>query len=353
LKRGPVADFIGKVLSGLYRQNMDGYFALGMTDSGRWFETQISRARRLDIILPELPLFSHASPTGNAYYNVLFELAQKRCDLRLFIQKDIHKTPVHSPLEKVALHAIALLSQIPNVEIYSGYFEHTQPAQIFFEVQSNSYAARFPKDKNIFSDSPDVEISVLEEHTQTIRKYFDQLADKHRNSILNYDTVDKLLQGTKVLHIKNGQKLSWNDILSSYLPKSIKEIQIYDRFIRNRFQFSSLEMLLSVFDQLASKDGMDIEVVTTSERPEDVRGKFKELQKKHSTANNKIKYQILEPTIEIPHFRRIQIKSLNENFIIWLDRGLDIYRFEGKNSAEYTTLETYIVIEWKPFGRAS
>ena len=321
LKRGPVADFIARILSGLYRQNMDGYFALGMTDSGRWFEAQVSRARRLDIILPELPLFGHDSPAGNAYYNMLFELAQKRCDLRMFIQKDIHKTPVQGPFEKIALHASALLSLIPNVEIYSGPFELSQPAQIYFEVQSNSYAARCPANKTIFSNSPEVEISVLEEHTEKMRSYFDQLAETLKNQIINHDSIDRLLQGTRVLHIKSGQSISWNEILSSCLPESIKEIQIYDRFIRNRFQFNSLEMLLSAFGQFAMKDGTNIEIITTSERPAEVREKFKEIQKKFSAQNYKIKYQILEPTIQIPHFRRIQIKSVSGNFAIWLDRG--------------------------------
>jgi Lhr-like helicase len=343
LRRGQVADFICKVLSGLYRQNADGYFALGLTDSRRWFEMQVLRASRVDLVLPEPPIFDCSSPTANSCFHILFELAQKGCCLRLFIQKDIQMESTVDPALKAALHSIALLSQIPNVEIFAGDFEHKHHAQLYFDAQDYGYVARWTKNTTPFSDSPDLEISVLEDYVEKTKIYFEKLAGDIVSLKLDYASIQASLQGTKVLHISSGEKVSWDSIISSYLPKSIREIKIYDRYIRNRYQFYSLEMLLSAFEPSISSDGVEIEITTTSEKPADVREKFNQIQTIFSVKNYKVKYKILEPAIEIPHFRRIQIKSADGDFSIWLDRGIDIFRFESKS--EFSSLETYIVIE--------
>jgi hypothetical protein len=59
----------------------------------------------------------------------------------------------------------------------------------------------------------------------------------------------------------------------------------------------------------------------------------------------KIQDNIMEPNIKLPHYRKIDIKAKNKNICIWLDRGIDIFRFINLNPPKYITLDSYIVIE--------
>ncbi|QTA89662.1 hypothetical protein [Desulfonema magnum] len=61
--------------------------------------------------------------------------------------------------------------------------------------------------------------------------------------------------------------------------------------------------------------------------------------------NVKIKYDLLDSSKEIPHFRRVQIRG-EENCSLWLDKGLNIFRFEDFDKPLFHTLETYIVAEY-------
>ena len=56
LKRGSVADSLGKILSSLYKRNEEGFFPLGMTDRGRWLEQLLRRSYRLDLVFGSIPL---------------------------------------------------------------------------------------------------------------------------------------------------------------------------------------------------------------------------------------------------------------------------------------------------------
>ncbi|MBW1717376.1 MAG: hypothetical protein JRJ77_16410 [Deltaproteobacteria bacterium] len=165
----------------------------------------------------------------------------------------------------------------------------------------------------------------------------------------NLERISELLQGTKVVSIKGGTYESWEDILLSHLPDSIEEVEIYDRFIRNVYQFKSLEMLLDAVGQKAAKGGMSVRITTTasptSEGYERIQNDFKRIQEDYAKRGVQIEYRILEPDKTLPHFRRIIIKSKNGNSTIWLDRGIDIFRFEALKPPKFITLDSYIVIE--------
>ena len=161
----------------------------------------------------------------------------------------------------------------------------------------------------------------------------------------DFQKFEELLQGTRVIRIKQGLKQSWQEILKPHLPESIHEVEIYDRFLRNRYQFKSLEMFMEAVAQKASPDGAEVSIMTTSELVNEVARKFERIKESFAEKGMKIKYKILKPSKEMPHFRRVQIHSNKGRCSIWLDRGLDIFRFQDLTAPSFSTLETYIVID--------
>jgi len=345
LKRGPVADFLSKILSGLYRQEQNGYFSLGLTDSGRWFEQQMRTSHKIDIILDQIPVPSSGLTHERDWYQIIHDAAIKESSVRLFIRQNLKQFSKTSSLEKVSLHSLAILTQFPNVEIFTVSDDEKYQAKMYLESSSNAYTVRWTSDKNPFAEPSDIELSVLQSFIQKVREDFNNLAQKSSNHKWNFHQIDELLQGTKVIHIKRGTTQSWEDILSQYLPNSIMEVKIYDRYIRNAYQFKSLEMFIEAIKQKASSNGINIEITTTGEEKTDIQNQFRKIQNNFKDKNVKIKYEISEPAKEMPHYRKVQIKSEKENCSLWLDKGLDIYKFDNLNQALFKTLETYLVIE--------
>jgi hypothetical protein len=50
-------------------------------------------------------------------------------------------------------------------------------------------------------------------------------------------------------------------------------------------------------------------------------------------------------TKEMPHYRRAKIESDDGKYSIWLDRGLDIFKFDDLEKPTFSTLDTYVVLE--------
>src|SRR5215471_8493773 len=143
-------------------------------------------------------------------------------------------------------------------------------------------------------------------------------------------------------------KQSWKDILAPHLPEGIQEVEIHDRYIRNRYQFRSLELFLDALSLKASSNGVRVTVTTACEEDEkdDVRAAFKKTQETFTPQGIQLTYKILEISDEMPHFRRIQIRSDGgKRCSLWLDRGLDIFRFNNLRKSIVSTLDTYIVVE--------
>jgi len=113
----------------------------------------------------------------------------------------------------------------------------------------------------------------------------------------------------------------WKDILWPHLPSGIYEVELYDRYIRNRYQFKSEDI----------KHIIQIDL--------------KNIRDKFSSKNIKISYEILDQTKEMPHYRRVKIESGDGKYSIWLDRGLDIFKFDDLETTIFSTLDTYVVLE--------
>ena len=88
-------------------------------------------------------------------------------------------------------------------------------------------------------------------------------------------------------------------------------------------------------------------VTTACEEDErdDVRAAFKKIQETFASQGMQLTYKMLEIADEMPHFRRIQIRSDGKRCSLWLDRRLDIFRFDNLRKSIVSTLETYIVVE--------
>ncbi|MBW2030782.1 MAG: hypothetical protein JRJ31_17095 [Deltaproteobacteria bacterium] len=216
----------------------------------------------------------------------------------------------------------------------------------YVEIEEGAYVVRWPRDKNPFEGVSDIEVSVLGAFTSNVKEALESLANDSSTRRWYLEDFNKLLQGTRVLQIKGGMDHSWKNILLPALPDSIKKVEIYDRFIRNIYQFKSLEMLLDALEGKASSDGLNIQITTTAtEGIDNIQSDFKRMAEDFGKKGVKIQYNILEPSKTLPHFRRIIIKAKKENLGIWLDRGIDIFRFESLKPPRFVTLDSYIVIE--------
>ena len=349
LKRGPVADALSKILSALYHRNEDGYFPLGLTDRGRWLEQLIRRSDRLDLILDYIPMFPNGQDGGKEWHSIMHELITKGSKIRLFLTVDPKEFLSSGPDGKVALHSLAAFSETSNMEIFTLSEKKLLDINACIELQDEVYVVRWAQGKNPFIEATDIELSVLSTYVAKVKDTIKALTESEASIRWNLERISELLQGTKVVSIKGGTYESWEDILLSHLPDSIEEVEIYDRFIRNVYQFKSLEMLLDAVGQKAAKGGMSVRITTTasptSEGYERIQNDFKRIQEDYAKRGVQIEYRILEPDKTLPHFRRIIIKSKNGNSTIWLDRGIDIFRFEALKPPKFITLDSYIVIE--------
>ena len=347
LQRGPVADFLGKILSGLYRKNAQGFFSLGMTDVHRWFINQIRRSFRVDLILPELPVPSSESYRELAWSDTLHYLAQKGCQLRLFISKEIVRKLVTDPRLKIGLYSLSLLVQNRNVEILTGPITGSFVAQLYIELEGGAYAARWPKDANPLENGTNIEVSVLKDTLEKAKRAFDAIALKNHDRVLTPQRIEDLLQGTKVIRVESGLKQTWKDLLEPYLPDNIHAITIHDRYIRNSYQFKSLEMLLDFFCEIPHENDVEVVINTTAEDEEKAINRFRSLQLRYNNKPIKVKYNLNKSSIKMPHYRKIQIKSQSGDYSLWLDKGIDIYRYENLREPSFHTIATYIVVEKK------
>jgi hypothetical protein len=107
-------------------------------------------------------------------------------------------------------------------------------------------------------------------------------------------------------------------------------------------------MFIDTIALKASPRGLKVKVTTSVNAEHDayIREQFRKIQNNYEKKNIKIKYVLLEPSREIPHFRKVQIYSKKERCSLWMDRGIDIFRFEDFNKAIFYTLETYVVVEY-------
>jgi len=347
LQRGPVADFLSKILSGLYRKGAQGFFSLGMTDVHRWFINQIRRSYRVDLILPEIPVSSSESYRELAWSDTLHYLAQKGCQLRLFLSKEIVHKVLTDPRMKIGLYSLALLVQNRNVEILTGPITGSFVAQLYIEFEGGAYAARWPKDANPLENGTNIEVSVLKDTLEKAKGAFDAIVLKNNDRVLTPQRIEDLLQGTKVIRVESGSKQTWKDLLEPYLPDNIHAITIHDRYIRNSYQFKSLEMLLDFFSEIPHENDVEVVINTTSEDEEMAINRFRFLQVHYNNKGIKVKYNLNKSSIKMPHYRKIQIKSQSGDCSLWLDKGIDIYRYENLRKPSFHTVDTYIVVEKK------
>lgn len=348
LKRGPVADALSKILSSLYRKDEDGFFPVGLTDRGRWLEQLIRRSNHLDLIVDDITMLSNGQQGRKEWYSVIHDLVSKGSEVRLFFTENLKRLRDLGTGGKFTLYSLSAFSQSPYIEIFSIPKNIKLNINAYIGLRDEKYVVRWPKGKNPFAESVDIELSALNNYTVKMKAALENLIERKDTSKWDLQKLHELLQGAKVVQIPAGMQISWKDILVSHLPESIKEVEIYDRFIRNIYQFKSLEMFLDALYQKISKEGMSVQIRTTaSERYENIERDFKNLQTDYGKKAMRIHYNILEPSKTLPHFRRILIKSKEGEHLIWLDRGLDIYRFDDLKNLNFITLNSYIVIETK------
>lgn len=345
MSRGAVADFLRKAVTWLYQQNADGFIALGLSDPWQWLQQQMRRANRFDLNLEETLLVGSDSSRSHHLYRLLYDACLKGIPVHLFLRDFRNKMLNNDALLKASLHKLTLLSSFPNAKIVLTDGSQAMPASLYVETDSESMAFRWPAGTHSLEKLYQIELSTFSEYTEKVRCLFDDEIRLGSDRLWDYNKYEKFLQGTKVIQLPEGDRKSWRDLLADHLPPSITHVEIYDRYLRNRYQFTSLSMFLDVLVEKMAQEGMTVEVTTTSEKPEAVQYQFKSIQEKFALKKMKVRYKIHEPDEELPHYRKVLIRSKDKKISIWLDRGLDIYRFEDLTKPTYKTLESYIVIE--------
>lgn len=345
LTRGPVADFLMKALGGLYHQDADGFIPLGLTDPAQWLIQQIRRAERLYFAVEKIPMVGDESPASREFFKLLHDVCVKGIPVHLFFRDFSAAKHGAAPGLKASLHKLTLLSELPNVEIT--LFEDVLPveAPLYIETDSDALVVRWPKEADPFEKPKNIELSCYRDYTGKVRDSFERAIEQRTGERWSFVKYEELLQGTKVIRTADGERKSWKDILHGHLPSRIVEVIIYDRFLRNRFQFTSLAMFINALIENAAEDGMAVEVTTTSDDPKIVQCQFNTLQQDYASKKVKLRYIIHNPSKELPHYRRVLIHSKDRDISIWLDRGLDIFRFEDIHKPVYATLESYLVVE--------
>ena len=350
LKRGAVADFLRRCLRALYATgDQDGYMSLGVTDGGRWLEQQIRRANALDLVSDTIPSLAHEGAPARNWSRILQDAARRGIDVRLFLCMDMNEfLRTGGPQAKADLHAITALTQLANVHIYSLTGQQGRPdAQLYVEIESEACAVRWPSNLDPFTQAGEVELSTEPQTSAGVKSAFDKLTADNATVLWDVQRLERLLQGTKVVQIPRGTRQSWKDILTPFIPAGVRSVEIYDRYIRNRYQFKSLDLFLEALFPHASTGRITVKVVTTCEEEErdEIKNSFQQTQRHADEQNVKLTYDIQASTKEMPHFRRVQLWSEGEVCRLWLDRGLDIFRFDSMSRSRFQTLETYVVVE--------
>jgi hypothetical protein len=343
LKRGPVAEALAKMLSGLYHKDREGYFPIGLTDRGRWLDQLMRRADRLDLVIDDIPSLSLDSAKPKNLYAIINELAAKGLEIRLFLLQDLKSLSRSASNLDIVLYQLTLLSQMPAAEIYT--ISGNKPmAKAYMEASGDIFAVRWENNRDLFIGAADIQISTYKSHTEKVKQFFDSMAVDTKTKKWDSKSISQLLQGTKVIIVKDGSKQSWEDILGSDIPNSIYDVEIYDRFIRNVYQLTSLKMLLKMLVKRVSPEGINIQITTCSEKPESLREDFRLLQDSLKAKNANLKYNIFATDKAMPHYRKLRIRSETGDYSIWMDKGIDIYRFADVEKMVSTTVETYFVI---------
>lgn len=104
-------------------------------------------------------------------------------------------------------------------------------------------------------------------------------------------------------------------------------------------------MFVEALGHHATWNGVRIELITTSEKRESVERQLEQLRRKYAPQQVQIQGTIHEPDKTLPHFRRVLVYARAQRLSLWLDRGLDIYKFEDGDRSAFKTLESYIVVE--------
>ena len=350
LKRGPVADFLRKTINSLYGPGVDGFIPLGLRDLSQWLFQQMKMAKRVDLILDEIPVVTSEEGRQKDWLRVIHDIALKGSKVHFFLREDPKEMLKLGTIGKASLHAFTTLSQFSNVAMKLLPIKQKIMAPMFLESEDHCFAIRWPAGMNLFQRENDFELSTYDEYTRKVRVFNEGLLAKKELIDWDMESLEKLLQGAIIRHVGEGRNQGWEQLVGEYLPEKIEGVEIYDRFVRNRFQFKSLEMFLEAIAKRALEGKCTVEVTTTSEEPEAVRSLFQKLQEGMALKGIKLKYRILEPVKELPHYRKVVLHSAKGTMSIWLERGLDIFRFDDLKGGSFKTLESCIVIDKQQVG---
>jgi len=346
LKRGPVADMLGRILGALYNADESGYFPLGITDKERWIEQLLRRARKTDLIFKDMPQFPLGEDGGREWYSILHGLAGRATGLRVVFADDLGRAAGEGPDGKVALHSLAAIARSQNLKVISDRNATNLRMNAYVETETETYAIRWALGHNPFHPDTRIELTTDDQYIKLIKDALDRLSAAKTYREWTSDEIAKLLQRSLVLPIEKNSQKTWEELLGAHIADGLLSVSIYDRYLRNFYQFKSLDMFLDMLAKRASHPTTQVKITTTAEEDiEKVRANFDRRKIRYRGMKLDIGYEILEPSVTLPHFRRIDLAWPKKKMTIWLEKGLDIYRFGEPNPSDFRTIDSYLVLE--------
>src|SRR5262249_48209376 len=154
------------------------------------------------------------------------------------------------------------LTELPNIAIYTLSETLAEPVQLYLTIDAEAFAVRWPRETNPFVEPRDIEFSTSHDYITKVRACFDALSAKASTASWNVARCEALLEATTVVRVRSGSQESWKDLLSLHLPRCIYDVEIYDRYLRNRYQLKSLEMFLEALPLKAHQNGIKVHITT-------------------------------------------------------------------------------------------
>ncbi|MGE3726441.1 MAG: DEAD/DEAH box helicase [Candidatus Sericytochromatia bacterium] len=251
LKRGLAAAFLRELRDSLFSEADDGFFPPSNSHAGQWLEQQIKQARSCQLVISNLPA---AKSEIQKWYGILSSAASSGCKIQLLIADPQQNLMHPNQLEHVA--GLIWLSQGAGISIYT-YGSNIQfPIQLVIDVGPHLTLARWNEDAPIMNPRDrSLRINILSGHEHSDLNRFNHILKSVR--AWSRSELEDLFRKTFFIRLNRQQKTTWAQLLGDRLQPDLKQVEIYDRYIRRQNAFESLWLFLEMLQAHAKTNNIN------------------------------------------------------------------------------------------------